>query len=138
MTYNASERKDVRRAEKDARVAERHEQEVLVSIMGTIAGREWMCALLERCHVFASSFSDNAGAMAFAEGERNIGLQLLNGIMAACPAQYVLMMGERNERRQSRPGRDPEDDNGGDSASDYAYYTSGDGNGIQRDSRDED
>jgi len=66
--------------------------------MSTIAGRQFMLAKLEACHIFSTSFSIDALQMAFNEGERNRGLDLLNDIMRHCPDQYVLMMRENNER----------------------------------------
>jgi hypothetical protein len=60
-----------------------------------------MLDLLERTHCFGSSFGTNALAMAFAEGERNVGLQLLNDIMSVAPDQYVLMMREKNGREHA-------------------------------------
>src|SRR5438034_7377082 len=101
MAYNASERKDVRRAEKEAKLAERQRYEITSYIMSTAPSRAWMHDKLETCHVFRSSFATDALAMAFAEGERNIGLQLLNDIMQACPNNYILMMEEANERHAS-------------------------------------
>src|SRR6266702_1556336 len=96
--YDASNRKDVRKAEKAARQQERTRQDIIKGIMSVAGGRSWMLDILESCHVFASSFSIDSSRMAFSEGERNVGLQLLNDIMAACPDQYVVMMRERNER----------------------------------------
>jgi hypothetical protein len=67
--------------------------------MSGVAGRAWLHSLLEACHVFATSHTANALNTAFAEGERNIGLLILNDVMAACPDQYVVMMKEANARR---------------------------------------
>lgn len=118
MLYNAAERKDVRRAEKEAKTAERQRHEIVTYIMSTTPSRAWMHDRLESCHVFASSYSPDALAMAFAEGERNIGLQLLNDILQACPENYILMMREENDRRIARERRSSEKPNGGDSGSD--------------------
>ena len=134
MTYNAGERKDVRAAEKAAKIAESQSAEIIRSLMSIPPGRAWVLTLLESAHVFATSFDRDPVAMAFNEGERNQGLILLTAIMSACPDQFLLMMKERNERHlageRSRssnglggnqgpipddPGPDSEDD--GDSAS---------------------
>jgi hypothetical protein len=127
--YNASERKDVRRAEKDFKIAERQRQDAIRGIMSVVGGREWMWGLLSRCHVFTSSFNPQALAMAFAEGERNVGLQLVSDIMEIAPDSYVLMMREANDREyarnHSRSGRDREDADGGFDGEDGA--DSGDG-----------
>lgn len=120
MSFNAAERKDVRKAEKDAKIAERQRHETVAGIMSVMPGRAWIADKLEECHVFASSFSTDPLQMAFHEGERNIGLRLLNDIMAACPNQYVVMMQERNTKDAARDrySRDPEDTDGGDSPAD--------------------
>lgn len=118
MVYNASERKDVRKAEKAAGLAERQRQEVIFGLMQAIAGRRWMLEKLEECHVFATSFARDAVTMAYMEGERSIGLRLLNDIMASCPDQYILMMRERNERNASSERARNENTNGRDQGSD--------------------
>lgn len=111
--YNAAERSHVKAAVKATRVAERERAGIIRTLMDTTAGRAYMHAVLERCHVFASSFNTDSLNMAFAEGERNIGLQFLRDVMQACPDMYVLMMREANERSASqsnarRPDREPD------------------------------
>lgn len=119
MTYDASSRKEVRKAEKEARQTALARLELLKSIMSTQAGRLWMLERLERCHVFATSFSADPLQMSFLEGERNIGLQDFSEIMNACPEQYVQMMHERNVKEQehgrnSSPGSDAGSDDDSD------------------------
>ena len=122
MNYNAANRKDVRRLEKQARVDERARLEVTKGLMASVGGRQWIYERLAECHVFASSFSLNAYEAAFKEGERNVGLQLLNDVMQADPDGYVQMMREANVRgttatAEQRRGEDGEwGDQGFDSA----------------------
>jgi hypothetical protein len=101
MSYNAANRKDVRRLEKQARLDEAARLETTRFLMGTTNGRQWVFEHLDRCHVFASSFSLNAQEAAFKEGERNVGLRLLNDVMLASPDEYVQMMREENVRRST-------------------------------------
>lgn len=103
--YNAAERRHVRIAKRDARVVERQQEEFISHVMETIPGRQWTYDILTTCHVFASSHTGNALNTAFAEGERNIGLRLLNDIMRACPDQYVQMVREANARHTSADSR---------------------------------
>jgi hypothetical protein len=57
-----------------------------------------------QCHVFQSSFTTNALAMAFSEGERNVGLQITNDLITASPDNYLLMLKEAgNVRPQPEP-----------------------------------
>lgn len=136
MPYDASNRRDVKAAEKQAKLVEQQRREIVTGIMSVVPGRSWMCDILESCHIFATSYNDIAHRMAFMEGQREVGIRLLSDIMSACPDQYVLMMRERNERnsaydaRRSRPdtdGRhsepDPDDDTGGENTADiYDAY----------------
>lgn len=134
MSYDASNRRDVRAAQKQQKVADQQRREIVNGIMSVEPGRRWMCDILESCHIFATSFSDVDLRMAFMEGQREIGLRLLMDIMGACPDQYVQMMRERNERtsaadaRSQRRGQDgdgrdsdpdPDDDSGSDYTADF-------------------
>jgi hypothetical protein len=132
--YDAGNKKDVRRLEKQAKLEEQQRREIVTGIMSVAAGRGWMCQLLEHCHVFATSYADVSNRMAFMEGQREVGLTLLADIMSACPDFYVTMMRERNERstisdvrnRKDTNGRDQgrgsDDDATDDDAADEHYY----------------
>jgi hypothetical protein len=88
------------------RQAERLATEVeindLVSTMRTKIGRRLLYRVLDRCGVFRSSFTGNA-ATYFREGERNIGLWLMDRINRHALDEYVLMIRE-NARRPNEPG----------------------------------
>lgn len=127
MPYDAGNRRDVRAAEKQAKLAEQQRREIVTGIMSVVPGRGWMCDLLEHCHIFHTSYNDLPHRMAFMEGQREVGIRLLSDIMSACPDHYVLMMRERNERdsayesRRSRPdanGRDRQPDSDHESVGD--------------------
>ena len=122
MEYNAADRRDIRKAEKEAKLRELQRREIVTGIMSVSPGRDWMLDVLEFCHIFATSFSSESLNMAFAEGQRSVGLRLLGDIMSACPDSYVQMMRERNERdaarSNSRSSRDHSNGSGGDSAAD--------------------
>ena len=116
MPYDPTNRRDVKTAQKQAKVADQQRREIVNGIMSVGPGRRWICDLLETCHIFATSYSDVGLRMAFLEGQREIGIRLLMDIMASCPDQYVTMMRERNERQSandSRSERRREDANGG-------------------------
>ena len=114
MSYDASNRRDVRGAEKQAKLVEQQRREIVTGIMLVAPGRSWMCDILESCHIFATSYNDVSLRMAFMEGQREVGIRLLTDIMAACPDQYILMMRERNERNSSHDARrSRQDANGG-------------------------
>ena len=129
MPYDASNRRDVKALERQAKLADQQRKEIVNGIMSVEAGRRWMCDLLESCHIFATSFSDVGLRMAFMEGQREVGIRLLTDIMSACPDQYVTMMRERNERQSSidsrHQRRDPNAD-GRDSDADPDYRSGSD------------
>ncbi|WP_444467236.1 Bbp19 family protein [Sutterella wadsworthensis] len=64
-------------------------------------GRELLAGLLDLTGLHASSFSTNALGMAYREGRRSVGINLVS-IMK--PEHYQLMLKERNERRKQRGG----------------------------------
>ena len=101
MPYDASNRRDVREAQKRQRVEDQQRREIVTGIMSLPPGRKWVCDILEACHVFATSYADVGLRMAFMEGQREVGLRLLVDIMGACPDQYITMMRERNERQSA-------------------------------------
>ena len=96
--YDASNPKHLRRAAKAAKSADADRRIVVLNLMSSPSGRDYVHTQLTRCHCFHSSFSSSALAMAFAEGERNVGLQLLNDVMAFAPDQYVQMMREATDK----------------------------------------
>jgi len=110
MTYNAGERKDIRKAEKAARQAEVARGEVVKGIAATQPGRKYLWDLLAAAHIFTTSFvAGDPLQMAFAEGERNQGLQLLADIMRWCPERFIEMMREHTAP-PSAPDEPPEDE----------------------------
>lgn len=95
MTYNNSNRKNIREAEKSARLAESNRIAYTKTIMSTIFGRAWMHDLLSQCSIFHTPFVFGAPDItAFKCGAQNLGLQLFGDVAAHCPHEYTLMMSE--------------------------------------------
>lgn len=116
MSFNAASRKDIRSKEKASKQADRTRGEVITALMSNPAGRGYIWDQLSVAHIFSTSFSADALQMAFAEGERNAGLRLLDDILNWCPEQFIQMMREKNVRE-----RTPDPDSGstgGDSSAD--------------------
>lgn len=63
------------------------------------AGRRWLYNLLGFCHAYESSFRTNALAMAYAEGERNVGLRIIADLTEASPELYFQMHKEMSDER---------------------------------------
>jgi hypothetical protein len=122
MSYNAGDRKDVRQAEKQAKLWEQQRREIVTGIMSVAPGRQWMCDILEHCHIFHTSYNDVSGRMAFMEGQREVGILLLNDIMQSCPDEYVVMMRERNERQSTIDARLNRKDSGRSDSGSGADY----------------
>ena len=67
-------------------------------LMESERGRRIAWKLLGDCHVFESSFHQNLSQTNFNEGERNVGLKVLNYIMEHAQDKYVKMMQENNKK----------------------------------------
>jgi hypothetical protein len=87
-----------------SRLSRDTEESDLKWLMRQRQGRRIVWRLLERAGVFRLSFNTNAMAMAFAEGNRNEGLRLLNQIQTICPELYTTMVKEANDNRNVDDG----------------------------------
>jgi len=124
VTYDAGNRKDVRKLEKAAKHAEHARVEYTRHIMSEAMGRNWMHSLLARCNVFHTPFV--RGAMditAFNCGTQNVGLQLFADVIVHCPTEYILMMQEASHKELSNDRHDS------DNRSPTGQPASGEGNG---------
>jgi hypothetical protein len=74
-------------------------------LMSHAKGRRIVWSLLEKAHVFQSSYTGDNTTF-FREGERNIGLFLMAQINEFCPDLYVQMVLEQNEN--DRNNDDPD------------------------------
>jgi hypothetical protein len=102
LAYDASSRKDIRRAEKDALIDETMRVDFLRAAMSTLQGRAYFHDFLEFCHLFADPFSGDALIEAYRKGERNVGLRTFADLLAHCPDYYIQMVKEANDRRIAR------------------------------------
>lgn len=94
---------EARDAEQDAQQADgkfsmQQEIDDFLYVMRSKQGRRFMWRLLTMTHVFKTSFTGNSETF-FREGERNIGIQLINDIHAHCYELYGTMVKEqRNDK----------------------------------------
>jgi hypothetical protein len=116
LMYDASSRKDIRRAEKAASRAEADRVEFIRAALSTFQGRAWFHDLLAFCHIFADPFSGDALREAYSKGERNIGLYIYNDVVTHCPDQFIRMMREAHEKELAyeQSGRNDPGDGGDD------------------------
>lgn len=107
--YNASNRQDIRRAEKEARIAEVNRLDYLKAAMSVPQGRYWFHDFLEACHIFSDPFTGDPLREAYSKGERNVGLLIYSDIVAHCPDDFIRMMKEAHERHIERTIRNNRD-----------------------------
>jgi hypothetical protein len=122
VTYDASNRKDIRAAEKASAELDRSHLEVMTLLMSHAAGRSWFYHRLASCQCFVDVPTFEPYHDYFSAGRRSVGLQDMAALQTHCPDQYILMIREENVRlaalaqRLSRPdyrrdlaGREPSD-----------------------------
>ena len=95
--YDAGEPRHVGKRKRRAQLREDERLAFVTAAMGTPQGRAYFWHLLERAHVFSTSWSPDASRTAFLEGERNMGLKVLADIQTAAPDQYLTMTKEAKE-----------------------------------------
>lgn len=77
-------------------LAARQEAEDLKWLMADKRGRRFMWAMLERTGIYRSSFTGNSETF-FREGQRNVGLALMDRLMSICPERYAEMIKEQKQ-----------------------------------------
>jgi len=100
-----------RKANRDARVRERQDREVMLSVMSTTAGRRWVYNKLAGLKTFHTPFTGETNSTMFNAGMQNAGFAFLAEILGAAPAEYLMML------RENSNASGPSDDNAGDDAS---------------------
>lgn len=95
-----NDRKAIKAAEKKSRQVDVQRGEVVKRTMATYDGREWVWTQLESASVFKTVFHENPIIMAFTEGQRNSGLQLLSDVMEFAPDRFTEAMREAHGRRE--------------------------------------
>ena len=80
---------------------EARERDDITHLMDSKQGRRVIWWMLEKGHVFATTFTGEPQTSAFNEGQRNLALALLTRVMQHCPEQYLTMAAEANEQEQA-------------------------------------
>ncbi len=92
--FNASDEESV----KNAKQKEKNRLDTELADIKLLLGKQWgrriVYKLLERTGLYQTSFNSDSNVMSLHEGERNIGLWLLDKVAAADIDQYVLMLKE--------------------------------------------
>lgn len=77
----------------------RLDREDLETLLVLPSGRRFLWTLLERTGVFGASYSPDTHAMAFTEGRRSVGLELMLRLQRETPNRWVEMLGEVMQAR---------------------------------------
>lgn len=92
--YNASDETSV----KNAKQKEKNRLDTELADIKLLLGKQWgrriVYQILERTGQYQTSFNSDSNVMSFNEGERNIGLWLLDKVVSADRDQYELMQKE--------------------------------------------
>ena len=91
--------KKAREDEERARAAQKREAADLRWLMGQRQGRRAVWRLLAMARLDNLSFDTNAMQMAFKEGKRSVGLELLSKLMEVCPELFLVMQKEQQDDR---------------------------------------
>jgi hypothetical protein len=95
----AAQREEKRDTDARKRLAREMEAADVKWLMSSRRGRRMMWRFMKLSRVFQLSFNTNAMQMAFNEGNRNLGLQLLDEVMTLCPDQFPVMQREQQDDR---------------------------------------
>lgn len=94
--FDASDKETVDKAEQDAKNARKTELKDLKELLATHSGRRILWRILERTGMHRTSFTGNSKTF-FNEGERNIGLWLVDEVLLADADKYLLMIKENKK-----------------------------------------
>ena|ERR1700722_1467126 len=98
MTYDASNRKQIRIAEKAAADLESMRIEFLRAALSTPQGRTWFYHFLADCGVFRIEPCFEPNRDYFELGLRNAGMKVFADIKSNCPDLYILMEQQEHAR----------------------------------------
>lgn len=98
-TYVHDNPDDVKEAKAKAKVFEDIEKNDMILLMENPSFRRFVWKLLERTHIFSSSFTGNSETF-FKEGERNVGLKVFKDLHLYAPESYALMVKEHSKGKE--------------------------------------
>ena len=102
--YDPSSSHDVETRTKRLRLVRRRSDAAFRRLMDGRDFRAFVWGLLERTHVFETSFDRCPHVMAFREGERNAGLAVLDRVNRLCPERYRTMAEEAAQEGAAQEG----------------------------------
>ncbi len=94
--YDASDEGQVKKRDLEAKRRDRDTRDVLIALLAERKGRDWMWELLSAAHMYEANPPTDPLQMAYREGERNIGLRLMQQLLRHTPNAVIQMMQERS------------------------------------------
>jgi hypothetical protein len=98
--FNASDEQEVKRAKANDKNKRGTELDDLRQLLSTKWGRRLIWRILEKTGQHRTSFTGNSTTF-FNEGQRNIGLWLVDEVLLADTEKYLLMIKENNKGEQN-------------------------------------
>jgi hypothetical protein len=98
VPFNAADKDAV--AQRDRETLRKREGELadLRAVMADQVAARVLWRVLERCHVYQTSFTGHGSRDSFLEGERNIGLFLISEMIEADPKGYANLLTKEKSR----------------------------------------
>ena len=98
--YNPSSKEDVKQAQQRDKLRRETELDDLKKIISNNSGRRAIWRILEQAGLYRTSFTGNSTTF-FNEGQRNMGLWLLNEVVSADKQHYLSMIEENDVGEQN-------------------------------------
>lgn len=95
--FNAANSKQVKERKRSDKDEERQREADVRAILAIPAGSRYIWHLLEQCRVFQSAPTLDHATVCFSEGQRAIGLKILQDVEAASPNALLTMLTARKE-----------------------------------------
>lgn len=92
--YDSGNETHVRRAQERAKREQQQQDNDLLEVMSTLAGRRFLLRVLGMCGIYRDDFAPNALTMANLAGMRKVGLILLDELQRVDGASYIRMLAE--------------------------------------------
>lgn len=98
VPFNAADKESVAQQDRDARRKREGELADLRAALADPVASRVLWRVLERCHVYQTSFTGHGSRDSFLEGERNIGLWLISEMNEADPTGYANLIAKEKSR----------------------------------------
>jgi hypothetical protein len=98
LVQNVADKAQVKAAGKKEVSIKQSEKDDVFFLLNTPQGRRFFWRYLGLCGIYRLSYTGNSDTN-FREGERNIGIRMMNDIMEANPDAYLQMINENKKEK---------------------------------------